>query len=909
VTPGEPRRAFVVSHTHWDREWYLTFPEFRVDLVRVIGAVLDALEADPRRHFLLDGQVAVLEDHLRVRPEDAPRVKALAEAGRLSLGPWFVLPDEFLVSGESLARNLLLGDRIARAHGGRLVVGYMPDSFGHTAQMPQILREAGLDAFVFERGLGDEAESIGWRFAWRGPDGSEVLALNHVEGYCAAGSLGHEELWHAHTRREIDPARAVRRVRELFAAGDERPGADPFLVSNGCDHFPPQRDFRRVLDALAGAFPDTTFVHAGLEDFVAAAREAGPDHRRREGEMLGGFDRNILSGVWSARMHLKRENERCETLLAGVAEPLLAYAAFAHGQDYPAGLLRDAWRELLLNHPHDTICGCSVDQVHRDMMPRFATARATAERLLQRALSDLTPAFGDRPAADRDTVLCLANPSPQPRREVVTRTVVLQPFGYGPLRLVDDEGRGVPCEIVDTRHVERFWGVDHRWSLSGEAQGAAMAPYLEHFPERMSGAPDDGDRDTRLTLRFEAEFPACGHAVYRLEETPPDDPPERAVTAGLDTLDNGLVAVRLHADGRVDLTDRRTGAAYPGLCVIEHQGDAGDTYDFLPAGAPATPGIVEGPVRMEAGALEGTLACDLTLRLPARLAPDRREPVGETVDCAASLRLTLRRGSPVVDMRLDLDNRAEDHRLRLRFPTPLRTDVLVSDDRYLVQSRPLIRETDPEWVQPTPPTWPQRGFSCLEDGSRGLAVFNRGLPEVEGFLDDGGAGLALTLLRCVGWLSRDDMEPVRRGNAGPTLHTPEAQCPGRHAFALALMPYAGGWLEADVAGASARWRRPPLSVQGIAPGAAGSWLLSCDEPRVRVCAVKRCEDRDTLIVRVCNLAGEEVSLPLEFGKDLTGAWRSDLLEARGETLPLAGDRRVETTLRPHEIASLEIAFD
>ncbi len=909
MTRSDPSTAYIVSHTHWDREWYQSCAEFRVDLTRVVGKVLNWLEADPSRRFLLDGQVAVLEDHLGVRPEDAPRVKALTEAGRLSLGPWFVLPDEFLVSGESLARNLLFGDRIARARGGRMDVGYMPDSFGHVAQMPQILRAAGLDSFVFERGLGDEAETLGRRFTWRGPDGSEVLALNHVEGYCAAGSLGHAELWHAHTRRAVDPELAVRRVRELFAAGAERPGGDPFLISNGCDHFPPQRDFDGVMAALREAFPETEFVHATLGDFVDAAREAGPGDRVREGELLGGYDRNILSGVWSARTELKQANERCETLLAGVAEPLLAYAAIVHGQPYPRGLLADAWCELLLNHPHDSICGCSIDQVHRDMAPRFAMARMTAERLLQRALEDLAPSFGIAADDDRDTALCLANPLPAPRREVIDRTVVLQPFGYGPLRLLDGTGAEVPYEVVESRRVERFWGVDARLPLSGEAQAEAFAPYAAHFPARMNREGDE-TADTRLTIRFEAELPPCGHALYRLEEADPGEAPAGSVRADGDTLENDLVRVRLHPDGRFDLLDKRSGRRFPGLAVWEDQGDAGDEYDFLPVGEAGTPEIIPGTVRSTATSLRGELRCDLVLRLPARLAPDRHARADESVDCLAALRLGLRHGSPLVELRLDLDQQAEDHRLRLRFPTPLQTGALISEDRYLVQSRPLVRAATPDWAQPAPATWPQQGFSCLEDELGGLAVFNRGLPEVEGFRDGGGAGLAVTLLRAVGWLSRDDMEPARHGNAGPTIHTPEAQGLGPRRFELAVMPYAGTWLNGDVAWASDRWRRPPLMVQGVVKQAApGGWLMHCETRGVRVEAVKMSEARDTLVVRVCNLHAMRVKAKLVFGRIPSGAWGADLLEVRGEAHKGLHDKELFVTLSPYMIRTVEISFN
>jgi mannosylglycerate hydrolase len=194
--PKDLAPVYIVSHTHWDREWYWPFRRFRVNLERVVHQVLEELESDPEfRHFLLDGQAVLLEDYLGVRPEDRRRLAALVQAGKLAVGPWYVLPDEFLVSGEATVRNLLTGHRIANAFGACQKVGYLPDSFGHIAQLPQILRRAGIDSFVFTRGHGDEAAELGLEFTWRAPDGSEVLAVHQCEGYCNAGSLGHAVLF------------------------------------------------------------------------------------------------------------------------------------------------------------------------------------------------------------------------------------------------------------------------------------------------------------------------------------------------------------------------------------------------------------------------------------------------------------------------------------------------------------------------------------------------------------------------------------------------------------------------------------------------------------------------------------------------------------------------------------------
>src|SRR5215467_2687293 len=170
-------RFLVVPHTHWDREWYLPFEQFRLRLGAVVDGVLDTLENDPSfTSFTLDGQAIVLEDYVEVRPESETRLRALLDAGRLEVGPSYVLPDEILVGGESLVRNLLLGRRVCRHFGVEPSgAGYLPDSFGHPAQLPQILAGFGIRTFLFSRGLGDEIDDVGVLFRWRaGP--AEVVA-------------------------------------------------------------------------------------------------------------------------------------------------------------------------------------------------------------------------------------------------------------------------------------------------------------------------------------------------------------------------------------------------------------------------------------------------------------------------------------------------------------------------------------------------------------------------------------------------------------------------------------------------------------------------------------------------------------------------------------------------------------
>ncbi|MGD0483020.1 MAG: glycosyl hydrolase-related protein [Gemmatimonadales bacterium] len=921
--PADPRLVFIVSHTHWDREWYLPFRRFRVHLVEVVRQVLDALERGGEfRHFLLDGQAIVLEDHLAIRPEDEERIRSLVRAGKLSIGPWYVLPDWFLVSGEAIVRNLLIGHQACGRFGPVQKVGYMPDSFGHVAQIPQILRRAGIESFIYTRGNDDAADACGGEYRWEAPDGSDVLAVNQYRGYDAAAGLGFDSYWAAHTRRAVDPALAVEKVRALFEGMAARSKGDVRLLGNGGDHLPPQQDFGAVIGALRSAFPRTEFRHTGLADFVEAVREAGTATARYRGELRGGKDQFILPGVWSARTYLKQMNDEAENLLERFAEPVSSYLHFRRGKPYPAGALADAWRLLLQNHPHDSLCGCSTDEVHREMVPRFAGVVDTAEQVLTDQMVGLAPTFAADPAEDAAIVLAVMNPLPAVRSEVVERLVVVGPPGVDPerLELVDAAGRPAPFAVTRAWWVERFWGIDYRSAPWGERQGALFASYREEFAQRiLRRGPGGGKNDQFLEIRFLArDLPALGHAIYHLRQravaaTPPAAAVGTVVASG-DTLENDLVRVRLHGDGTLDLTHKPSSRTYAALNLLTDTEDVGDEYDYAPASesesvtAAGSPGEVR---VVEAGGLLGRLEASFAFRLPESIGRGRKRRARRKVACPVTVRLTLCDGSPLVDIETVLENRARDHRLRALFAAGAATDTVISDGHFYVNRRPVDIPAHPDWLQPPADTHPQREFSLVEDARGGVAVLARGLPEIAPVRDPAGhAGFALTLLRAVGWLSRDDLPTRRMRNAGPTLATPGAQCLGTQRFRYALLPYAGDLLAAGVKTWSERWRTPPLVVQGVddghVPGGTGLFVLRGEG--VHVSAVKKHEARDTLVVRLCNLADARREAALRFGPPVAGAWRADLLEERLCALMMAGGHDVVVELGPHEIATLEVEF-
>jgi alpha-mannosidase len=371
------RRLFVVPHTHWDREWYRPFEWFQLRLARVVDELLDVLERDPSfTSFTLDGQAIVLEDYVEARPENEARLRALLAAGRIEVGPSYVLPDELLVGAEPLVRNLLIGRRVCERFGAEpSPVGYLPDSFGHPLQLPQILAGFGIGSFVFSRGLGDELDEVGVVFRWRAPEGSEVLAIQQLPSY---SNFAYVEDWD--TARE-----RIEGIAERFGALLTGAGVHELLLCAGDDHVRVPPELPALCDELAQRLPVSEVRIASYGDYVAAVGGRAPELPVWTGELLGSRLHNVLRGVNSARLYLKQANERAERRLLG-AETLAALRTLRTGEPFPVPDFRLAWRQLLRCHPHDSICGCSCDEVHRDMLVRYSLLDRTVATLEEAAL-------------------------------------------------------------------------------------------------------------------------------------------------------------------------------------------------------------------------------------------------------------------------------------------------------------------------------------------------------------------------------------------------------------------------------------------------------------------------------------------------------------------------------------------
>jgi hypothetical protein len=967
------KRLIVVSHTHWDREWYLTFQQFRLKLVRLMDKLLDILEHNPRFHyFTLDGQTVVLEDYLEVRPENAARLRRYVRQGRILVGPWYIQPDEFLVSGEALVRNLMLGHRLASDFGGVMKVGYLPDSFGQTGQIPQIMRGFGIDCAVIYRGVGPEAEKS--EFLWQAPDGSEVLAIHLPHGYCHAQNLP--------TKLDAFLTRLAR------LRGDLEPFAttDTLLVMNGCDHLEPQPELPALIAAANRRLSDAELVHGTLPMYAAeireqlGARSTSPLQTLR-GEFRSSLRSNILPAVSSTRLWIKQRNYAGETLLEKWAEPASAFAVLALKFQVPSSkfhvaepgtqnvnpgtwnvepgtwnpALWQSWCYLLQNQPHDSICGCGLDQVHREMVTRFDWSQQIAEEVTRQSLQIIAGKINTASIKANDRVPCVPivvfNPVAGPRTDTVTASVEL-PGSLEDFVMEDAGGQVIPHQVLGRRTEEfasleleakdlegvlgmvedaRVLGmtvqeIDMQVSGRKARLDVTLSDYAQPVPAVVERAisqakaliAEKGVRHfslrvhkaTRADVLFVTqEVPGHGYKTYALRPRRAGEKPARLPRRAA-SIENEFFRVQAdRATGTLTVTNKATGAVWRGLNRFVDGADAGDLYNYSP---PESDCLIEAPaappsVTVEASPARSTLRIELLYRLPARLAEDRQKRSSELVDYPIVTEISLVPGVRRVDIRTTVDNCAADHRLRVHFPTPVRTTVSHAEGVFDVVSRPVAVPPATEDCTETPMgTYPQKTFVDVNDGQVGLLVANRGLPEFEVLDGDSGVTVALTLLRCIGWLSRDDFR-TRRGHAGPMSATPEAQCPGRHVLEYALVPHAGTWADVfpQAHAFAAPLRAEPAAVQAGPLPLAQSFVEVSPDSLV-VSAIKLPERGAGLIVRCWNMAEMPVEGRVRLCWPFARATRVNLNEEEmGPRPDRSGETcQVSTHVRGREIVTL-----
>lgn len=752
-------KIYCVPSVHWDREWYRPFSEFQFHLVELMDMVIELLQDGSLSFFHTDGYSALIEDYLEKRPEKIKEIKKLASSGRLEIGPFYILSDMFIPSGEAFIRNLETGIKTAYKYGMRKAgIPYAPDAFGHSADIPKILKHLGFDAYYFCRGLGNHLKKPATEFIWKSDDGSEILALAGIidvfdppfdvkgKWFCGAYGLGMElPEKNSEFRKRME---LITHHAEPFMNGDS------LLMICGCDHLLPQKHLKKIIGNFNSGKEKIRCMESTLRNYAENFRKIpGKKPEHAEGELMDGRFLNVLNGTASSRIYLKKMNFDAQNLLEGYLEPWAAFASLCGNFKYDK-FIEDAWKLLLKNQAHDSICGCSVDSVHREMEQRYREIFQSASRLFERAAKICM--------GDNSPRMIFPNEYPGIFKVGIFTAVpwkTSRPFETEITHPSEiDLGNYIFCDSVTGKKIN--------FEISHTAK-----PFSSSGPFIPSGNGDNKLLSVTGIIIDSANLPAYGYKLFEFRKR------KKAVAGKISEgpviLKNEFLTVKIGRHGEISVksNDGAFDKTFNRLLYFEDNADIGDEYFFIAQDDDRS--ITNSSGKAEVRwliKLDFVQRAEINISLNCPLFYDEKNKKRGSEKTLLKIRnvLTLAKGSRRIDVVTEFDNNCCDHRLRVCFDMPWKVKSYFGQTQFGKLRHSIdLPENSEKWREK--PTSARRNFGwlsfCGGGGKTGFAVMPKGLHEhaVEN------KTLKLTLLRSVGILGK---------SSGPGIPTPDAQCQG-----------------------------------------------------------------------------------------------------------------------------------
>ncbi|MGT2656377.1 alpha-mannosidase [Streptococcus varani] len=776
------KKVHIISHSHWDREWYMAYEQLHMRLIQLMDDLLDLFKKDPEFHsFHLDGQTIILDDYLQVKPEREPEVRQAIKDGKLRIGPFYILQDDFLISSESNVRNMLIGKEDCDRWGASVPLGYFPDTFGNMGQTPQLMKGAGLEAAAFGRGIRptgfnnqvDSSEKYSSQFsemAWKGPDDSQILGLLFANWYSNGNEIPTEE---SEARTFWDKKLAD---AERFASTRH------LLIMNGVDHQPVQLDVAKAIALANQLYPDYEFIHSCFEDYLEDLKLDLPEelstvHGEITSQETDGW--YTLANTASSRIYLKQANTRVSRQLENIAEPLASIAYDLTGK-YPHEELRYAWKTLLQNHPHDSICGCSVDSVHQEMMPRFEKAYEVGQFVAERALKQIADSLDTSRFPENTCPFFLLNTSGHEKKTVTDIELIWKKFPFG--QRFPKEVYQEAKDYLET-YKPNFQVIDDAGHILPDIQILGTDISFDYdLPERTF-------REAYFAIKVQVRLPidleGLSWKILALQEGTGIEglTNEENLLFNPDNnyLENDFIRVCITSEGLLNIHDKSSHQDFFNCLQYEDCGDIGNEYIFRQPQGDIPYFAHHGQFKQEVVTNTAQLAeIDLihTFEIPTSadaLLQTEMETVIDITERQAGrsdkkapftikTRIRMEKNNPRLQFTTSFDNQMKNHRLRVLFPTPLTTDHHYADSIFETVKRPN-QVNKQFWKNPSNPQH-QECFVSLFDGQDGVTIGNYGLNEYE-ILPETNT-IAITLLRSIGELGDWGYFP-----------TPEAQCLGQ----------------------------------------------------------------------------------------------------------------------------------
>ena len=880
---------FYFSSTHWDREWYQDFQSYRYRLVKMVDNLLDLFDSDPEyKTFHFDGQTVVLEDYAEIRPEKKEKLRSLISDRRILVGPWYVMPDEYLLSGESLIRNLMKGHELSKEWGAEpWKTGYVCDIFGHIAQMPQIFNGFNIKSSVLGRGTDEEAPSF---INWRSPDGSECtnFVLNPSHGY---GTFRYAYRFESDTT--VNNPNIIRNIQAHVNEELTRSEVPVVILMDGLDHEEAGIHTTQYLQKLAELYPEANIHHIDL----CEAFEKADLHKNLmpvvEGELNltakygHSYLKQILNTL-SSHYPLKQDNDRCQIMLEKIIEPIGVLAEF-DGVKLNRNFIKTAYQYLLQNHPHDSICGCSIDQVHKDMEYRFDQVKEISNVFEGDYLNQTFRKDESTDEKGYSSILTLQNYLPYDVDKTVTVDIdfksnfIVKYRGPGAhkevnsFNIIDTDGNIIPYQVIDCKK-------DYARRIYNRAM-----PYT---------------RDV-YTVTFRAKMPAMAKVEYKVV---PCYTASRylsgRIKSGDNYAENEFIRVDILSNGSITVFDKKTGKTYEGLGNLVNDGEIGDGWfhesPFADIVVSST-GCSSTVSKVESGPDRCVFKVTRLFIIPAKLniTPAGKTRSEETVTLKIDTFIGLSSENRYVDVKLSYENTACDHRMRLMIPTGIDSDKYFAGQAFYCTQRDIGIPVEKEQYDELPTEQATNGIVGKRDKNGvGIAfVCAEGIHECASYNDDA-QSLSVTLSRS--FYKTYFTNGETRGQLNRRLD-----------YCFAFAP-----IDSDVCYNDLLKIQDALSVKvpsnfatianGTEPKVYES-AVKVEGKNIAVSVIKRAEsgNENEIIIRVFNASADNSKGTISIAKEIKKAEIVNLNEEYVGDIS-AKDKKLEISLSPWKIATYKL---
>lgn len=879
-------KIHVVPHSHWDREWYFTTSRSKIYLMKDLGDVLDTLENDKDfKYFMLDAQASLLDDYIKWMPQDKERITKLVKDKRLIIGPWYTQSDQLVISGESIVRNMYYGMKRCEEFGGYMNVGYVPDSFGQSGNMPQIYKEFGIKDTLFWRGVSDDMVKH-TDFNWKGDDGSVVFTTQIPFGYYIGGNIPEDseksdEFW----------------KKECFEKARKGSSTKHIYFPNGFDQAPIRTNLPKIIAERNKKDPENEYVISSIEDYIRDVKNENPTLEEVQGELVIAKHMRIHKSIFSSRSDLKVLNTQVQNYVTNIMEPLLALS-YKLGNAYPHKVVEEIWKLLFENAAHDSIGSCISDTANEDVYMRYKQARDIAVNIVELHSRLIATSIKN----NADMTFTLINTLPQTRQD----TILIKTYiPGGDFAILDDNGNKIDYTIISSRDLTDY----------------VLSQTIKLDPSRKFYIPEQV-LEAVLAIKTK-DVPALGYVQYSIDVNDNSCISMKKNNA----LENEFYSITIAENGSLTILDKENNKTYNNQGILVENGDDGDSFNYSPPRKDMEVFSTDSKFEYEihGNDIYNKARIHYSMIIPKDL-KERADNLTSTT-LPVTLEVGLRKGSKIIDFNVHVDNKGLSHRLCVIFDSQIVSKFNYADQQFGLIKRPNYYEKEMDlylegmknhkeekagiqelanwandqssWQEPPISIEPAQSYVSLTDDNTGIAVIPQGVREYE-IIDD--SKIRLTLFRTYGFMGKENLI-YRPGRASGEriIETPDAQLLKEMDFSFGFMTYNSDINDSNV-DTMAKAYNTPMEVYTYAEFLNGRLIFSQREIKgteasrislfetennLVVSAIKKAEDSKGFIIRLFNGKNHKnVSDTIKFNFDISEAYYTNLKEEKTEDIEI-----------------------